>query len=110
MGKMDMNDHVLKKAPGLASANNDIVWAFDLGRASLGDLPSPRWGMRQWMRPTMIGRAGQRISRPCRIGHLGGAAASPDQSNQTGWNRESCEPRETAQHRRCELGEEGPKT
>jgi hypothetical protein len=80
-----------------------------LERGFPGDSPAPRWGMRQRLRPAMIGRADLRVSRPCRNGHLGGAAASPDQSNQTSWNRESREPCETAQHRRCDLFVEGPK-
>jgi hypothetical protein len=57
-GTLDVNDYVLNQAGKLPSAHNDIVWAFDLGRASLGDSPAPRWGMRQRMRPAMIGRAG----------------------------------------------------
>ena len=27
-----------------ASSSNEIVWAFDLGKGSIGDFPSPRWG------------------------------------------------------------------
>ena len=38
-----MKDYVVKCKPEPAS-NNDMVWAFDLGRASIGDSPSPRWG------------------------------------------------------------------
>jgi hypothetical protein len=110
LGTLDMNDYVLNQAGKLPSAHNDIVRAFDLGRGSLGDLPAPRWGMRQRLRPAMIGRTGLRVSRPCRTGYLGGGDAPPDQNNQTGWNRESCEPRETAQHPRCDLFVEGPKT
>lgn len=106
---MDMKDYVLNEAGKLPSAHNDIVCVFNLERVFLGDLPAPRWGMRQRLRPAMIGRADQRVSRPCRNGHLGGAAASPDQSDQTSWNRESREPCETAQHRRCDLFVEGPK-
>jgi hypothetical protein len=109
LGTLDMKGHVLNQAGKFPSALNDIVWAFDLGRAFFGDLPSPRWGMRQRMCPAMNGSADLRVSRPCRTGHLGVVASPPDQSNQTGWNRESREPRETAQHRRCDLFVEGPK-
>ena len=38
-----MKDYVVKCKPEPAS-NNDMIWAFDLGRASIGDSPSPRWG------------------------------------------------------------------
>jgi len=41
-GKVDMKDYVLKEKPGPAS--NEMVWAFDLGKGSIGDSPSPRWG------------------------------------------------------------------
>ena len=27
-----------------ASASREIVWAFDLGKGSLGETPFPRWG------------------------------------------------------------------
>jgi hypothetical protein len=37
-----MKDYVLIKKPEPAA--NEMVWAFDLGRASIGDCPSPRWG------------------------------------------------------------------
>jgi hypothetical protein len=37
-----MKDYVLKEKPEPAA--NETVWAFDLGRASIGDSPSPRWG------------------------------------------------------------------
>jgi hypothetical protein len=37
-----MNDYVLNKKPEPAA--NDMVWAFDLGKGSIGDFPSPRWG------------------------------------------------------------------
>jgi hypothetical protein len=37
-----MKDYVLNKKPEPAA--NETVWAFDLGRASIGDCPSPRWG------------------------------------------------------------------
>jgi hypothetical protein len=37
-----MKDYVLieKSEP----ASNEMVWAFDLGKGSIGDFPSPRWG------------------------------------------------------------------
>jgi hypothetical protein len=109
LGTLDMKDYFLNQAGKLPSAHNDIVRAFDLGRASLGDSPAPRWGMRQRLRPAMIGSANLRVSRPCRTGHLGVVASPPDQSNQISWNREGREPRKTAQHRRCDLFVEGPK-
>jgi hypothetical protein len=37
-----MKDYVLNKKPEPAS--NEMVWAFDLGKGSIGDFPSPRWG------------------------------------------------------------------
>jgi hypothetical protein len=37
-----MKDYVLNKQPEPAS--NETVWAFDLGKGSIGDFPSPRWG------------------------------------------------------------------
>ena len=37
-----MKDYVLNKKPEPAS--NEMVWAFDLGKGSIGDCPSPRWG------------------------------------------------------------------
>jgi hypothetical protein len=37
-----MKDYVLKNKPEPAS--NEMVWAFDLGKGSIGDFPSPRWG------------------------------------------------------------------
>ena len=37
-----MKDYVLKDKPEPAS--NETVWAFDLGKGSIGDSPSPRWG------------------------------------------------------------------
>jgi len=37
-----MNDYVLNKKPEPAS--NETVWAFDLGKGSIGEIPSPRWG------------------------------------------------------------------
>jgi hypothetical protein len=42
MGKLAVKDYVLKEKPEPAS--NEIVWAFDLGKGSIGDFPSPRWG------------------------------------------------------------------
>jgi hypothetical protein len=35
MGKLDMKDYVLNEKPEPAS-NNEIVWAFDLGKGSIG--------------------------------------------------------------------------
>ena len=37
-----MKDYVLKEKPEPAS--NETVWAFDLGKVSIGDSPSPRCG------------------------------------------------------------------
>ncbi len=37
-----MKDDALTDKP--ESASDEIVWAFDLGKGSIGDLPSPRWG------------------------------------------------------------------
>jgi len=37
-----MKDYVLKDKSEPAS--NETVWAFDLGKGSIGDFPSPRWG------------------------------------------------------------------
>jgi hypothetical protein len=37
-----MKDYVLKNKPEPAA--NETVWAFDLGKGSIGDFPSPRWG------------------------------------------------------------------
>jgi hypothetical protein len=37
-----MKDYVLKNQAEPAS--NETVWAFDLGKGSIGDSPSPRWG------------------------------------------------------------------
>jgi hypothetical protein len=37
-----MKDYVLNKK--LEPASNDMVWAFDLGKGSIGAFPSPRWG------------------------------------------------------------------
>jgi hypothetical protein len=39
---MDKTDYVLKDKPEPGS--NETVWAFDLGKGSIGDCPSPRWG------------------------------------------------------------------
>lgn len=41
LGTLDMKDYALNQAGKFPSAHNDIVWAFDLGRASLGDSPAP---------------------------------------------------------------------
>jgi hypothetical protein len=37
-----MKDYVLIEKPEPAS--NEMVWAFDLGKGSIGEAPSPRWG------------------------------------------------------------------
>ncbi len=37
-----MKTYVLNEKPEPAS--NEMVWAFDLGKGSIGDSPSPRWG------------------------------------------------------------------
>jgi hypothetical protein len=39
---MDKTNYVLNKKPEPAA--NEMVWAFDLGKGSIGDSPSPRWG------------------------------------------------------------------
>ena len=39
---MDKTDYVLKNKPEPVS--KEMVWAFDLGKGSIGDFPSPRWG------------------------------------------------------------------
>jgi hypothetical protein len=41
LGTLDMKDYALNQAGKFPSAHNDIVWAFDLGRTSLGDSPAP---------------------------------------------------------------------
>jgi hypothetical protein len=38
---MDMNDYVLNRKTEVFAS--DIIWAFDLGGASIGVSPSPRW-------------------------------------------------------------------
>ena len=37
-----MKDYVLNKKTEPAA--NEMVWAFDLGKGSIGDIPSPPWG------------------------------------------------------------------
>jgi hypothetical protein len=39
---MGMKTYVLKEKSEPAS--NEMVWTFDLGKGSIGDSPSPRWG------------------------------------------------------------------
>ena len=39
-----MTTYELNKTAESASDNHDLVWAFDLGKGSIGDFPSPRWG------------------------------------------------------------------
>jgi hypothetical protein len=77
-----MKDYVLNKKPEPAS--NEIVWAFDLGKGSIGDFPSPRWGdlsrlgngERSLAKPKagqgrVIGR--ERVKRQCAGGQSGTA-------------------------------------
>jgi hypothetical protein len=61
-----MKNNVLNKKPEPAAT--ETVWAFDLGKGSIGDSPSPRWG-EGGRRPDEVNTIPQflhKASLPCR--------------------------------------------